>query len=340
MRIPLPPSMRRQFDQLNIIRQIRGTTGIEGNTLSEDRIGEVLDAPRGNGAQPSVSREEKEVLNAHAVLLFIKEAVGRGGSALISEDLIRTLHRLSTDGCGYPDNQPGQYRRRQVTVGDYVPPQHEEIPELMRRFLALINSREAIEGFKAPIRAVLAHFYLISMHPFADGNGRTSRALEAYLLYQAGYNVRGFYSLANYLYRHREEYVQRLQEARFKLNGDLTEFVTFCLYGFTEELKAIQDEILNYIRSILFQDMILEASQSRQINDRCYAILQCLRQAETKTLPEEAFKNKQHFLAKTLYRDLTSKTILRDLRTLQSKEFITIDKGTIMLNLAIMNEFV
>jgi len=332
--------MRTEFDRLNIIRQIKGTTGIEGNTLSEDRISEVLDASRSDSAYSSVSREEKEVLNAHAVLLFIKDTTGHGGSAHVTEDLIRTLHRLSTETCDYPDNQPGHYRQRQVTVGDYVPPEHQEVPDLMRRFLTLINSREAIEGFKAPIRAVLAHFYLISIHPFTEGNGRTSRALEAYMLYKAGYNVRGFYSLANYLYRHREEYIQKLQEARFKLNGDLTEFVTFCLHGFTEELKNIQDEILDYIRLILFQDMILEAHQNRQFNDRCYDILQYLRHAETKALPEEAFKNKQHFLAKSLYRDLTSKTILRDLQKLQAKGLISLDNARIVLNLAIMNEFV
>lgn len=105
---------------------------------------------------------------------------------------------MNTEGCGYPTNEPGSYRGFEVTVGDSYPPDHREVPELMRRFTEFINSRVVVERYGPLVRAVLAHFYLISIHPFGDGNGRTSRALEAYLLCQGGYNVRGFYSLANY----------------------------------------------------------------------------------------------------------------------------------------------
>ena len=339
MKIPLPPSMRPRFDRLNIIRQIKGTTGIEGNTLSEARISAVLEAEDAKDQSVAPSREEKEVLNANQVLSFIRDEVKRENAETITEKLIKTLHQLSTNGCEYDNNRPGYYRQHQVTVGQYEPPDHREIPELMRRFLSLINSRQTIEGFKAPIRAILAHFYLISIHPFGDGNGRTSRALEAYLLYQAGYNVRGFYSLANYLYRHRDEYIEKLQETRFRNNGDVTEFITFCLRGFNEELELIQDEILGFVRSILFQDMILHDYNSRVINTRCFTILEYLRNAEVKELPEEALKTKQHFLAKSLYEGLSVKTVIRDLRTLQSEGYILIRDGTITLNLAIMDAF-
>ncbi len=51
------------------------------------------------------------------------------------------------------------------------------------------------------VRALLAHFFLVTIHPFGDGNGRVSRLVEAAILYEGGYNVYGFYGLSNYFYR-------------------------------------------------------------------------------------------------------------------------------------------
>ena len=64
------------------------------------------------------------------------------------------------------------------------------------------------------IRALLAHFFLVTVHPFGDGNGRVSRVVEAAILYEGGYNVHGFYGLSNYFYRNGDEYKRRLQECR------------------------------------------------------------------------------------------------------------------------------
>ena len=81
----------------------------------------------------------------------------------------------------------------------------------------------------ASSRAIAAHFYLVSIHPFGDGNGRTARAIESFLLYQAGVNAFGFYSLANFYYRERDRYVRELTDARFHHGGELTPFVLFGL---------------------------------------------------------------------------------------------------------------
>ena len=76
----------------------------------------------------------------------------------------------------------------------------------MTEFVEWFNSGVAA-SWDPVVRAVVAHFYLASIHPFGDGNGRTSRAVESFLLYGAGVNARGFFSLANYFYRNRQEYV-------------------------------------------------------------------------------------------------------------------------------------
>jgi Fic family protein len=89
----------------------------------------------------------------------------------------------------------------------------------MAEFFKWFNSGSAAH-WNPVIRAIVAHFYVISIHPFGDGNGRTSRAVESYLLYQAGVNARGYYSLANYYYRNRPEYVSMLDHVRFVSDPD------------------------------------------------------------------------------------------------------------------------
>lgn len=338
LKIPLPPSMREKIDSINIIRQIRGTTGIEGNSLSEDEIKSVL-SDSANRESGAVSVEQQEVINAQGVHHFIVEHVKHNRDGIITEDLIRTIHRITTEGCNYRDNIPGEYRKHPVAVGEFYPPDHHEIPELMRKFVALINSREVIEGYKPLVRAIVAHFYLITIHPFGDGNGRTSRAIEAYILYHGGYNVRGFYSLANYFYKNRAQYIEKLQEARFKHNGDLTEFVAFALRGFVEELQSVQDEILEYVRRVMFRDLYLEKLALGDINGRGVAIVEHLTFYEPEGVPVEAWKNRTYHLSRGLYEGKSLKTLQRDLANLEKQELVVIRNGRLQANLELMNQY-
>lgn len=339
LRIPLPPTMRQKFDELNIRRQIRGTTGIEGNPLTEGEIEKVLDASRTGGGTKegeAASVEKLEVINARRALEYVQEIAADSPPDSVTEDLIRTLHRLNTEGCGYPNNLPGEYRQHAVVAREYRPPDHDQIPRLMREFVEFINAREAIQGYRALIRAILAHFYLISIHPFGDGNGRTARALEAYILYQGGYNVRGFYSLANFHYKHRQDYFTLLQEARFTHQGDLTRFVRFSLEGFVGELALIQDEILDYVRRVMFRDVYFEAARQGELNARSLSLLEHLTFDAREGISVEAFKNRTHYLSAGLYEGRTDKTLLRDLRHLQRSQLIAIEQGRLMANLGLL----
>ncbi len=87
-----------------------------------------------------------------------------------------------------------------------------------------------------------------------DGNGRTARAAESYLLYQAGVNARGFYSLANYYYRNRAEYINHLRRVQSRARDDLTRFVLFALRGLSEELEAVHGDVIDEVRIISFRD--------------------------------------------------------------------------------------
>ena len=310
MKIPLPPRKQQEFNQINMIRQIKGTTGIEGNNLTEDQIRKVIES-----GQAKLDAEV-EAENAHKVQLFIRETVRQMGTdaAYITEDLIKKLHELNTTGIQSMRMIPGRYRQDNVSAGDYTAPDYTDVPRLMREFIEFINSPRVMRGLKPLIRAIIAHFYLITIHPFSDGNGRTSRALEAYILYSSGYNVRGFYSLANYHYRHRDEYIEQLNKARFVDNGNLTPFVKYCMRAFLHELQGVQQSILEYIKLLAFKDFVLEAAKFGEINMRQLNVMQYL--LDGGVLYSEEYRNKKSPLIEHLYSNVTTKTAQRDLKKL------------------------
>ncbi len=102
----------------------------------------------------------------------------------------------------------------------------------------------------------------MGIHPFGDGNGRTSRVIESFLLYKSGVNARGFYSLANYYYQNREEYVDTLDLVRFKSSPDVTPFIRFAVRGLVEELHQVHQEVIREVRMISFKDYARERLQS------------------------------------------------------------------------------
>ena len=114
-----------------------------------------------------------------------------------------------------------------MNVGPYrPPPDGEQVRELMARFVRWFNEGSPT-GWDPVVRAIVAHFYVVSIHPFGDGNGRTARAVESFLLYRAGVNARGYYSLANYYYQHRDQYIHSMNDVQLRGSQDLTGFVVF-----------------------------------------------------------------------------------------------------------------
>ncbi len=259
--VPIPPHLRTRFDRLNILRAVRGTTGIEGCDLTEEEVGRVLDATGGEAILTRArEREEREVRNAGRVLEFVASTLDKNPSQPVTEELICTLHRLTTEGIAYGSNVPGQYRVHGVTAGTYSPPGGDEVPRLMKEFVQWLNGGAA--RWPPIVRAIGAHFYLISIHPFGDGNGRTARAVESILLYQARVNACGFYSLANFYYRRRAEYIAMLDHVRFRSGDDLTPFVLLAARGLVEELESVHREILAEVTLIAFRDFARETLQT------------------------------------------------------------------------------
>lgn len=338
--IPIPPSMQSRLHQLNIMRAVRGTTAIEGTQVSNEEVSAILKSPENvRQLPPSRSRDEQEVRNADHLMRYVEHLLQGAPYTLLTEDLIRGFQRFITDGIDYPNNVPGKYRNHPVHAQDYQAPPPEDVPGLMAEFIDWFNSGRP-SAWDPVIRAIVAHFYVISIHPFADGNGRTSRGVESFLLYQGGINVRGFYSLANYYYQHRTEYVKWLDHVRFSSAPDLTPFVVFALRGLTVELEWVQQALIDEVKVISFRDLAREtlADHGKMGTKTGERLLHFLLEIGTQEVAIKHLREGKHSLA-YLYKGVTAKTLSRDLNLLRELDLVIVQKGKVRANVDRMDMF-
>ena len=333
----LPPDWRDQLGRLNRVRAVHGTTALEGNPLSEEQVAESLD---GTDTERSRTREQAQITNAGIAQDWVRSRFGSRTAPLQLEDILQ-MHRLMTRHSDEKDNVPGRFRRHRVVAGTLAlggvhrgaPP--EDIPQLMEGFVAFVSSARMLREHPL-IRALLGHFFLVTIHPFGDGNGRVSRLVEAAMLYQGGYNVHGFYGLSNYFYRNGDEYKTRLQECRTSQPFRVSPFVNFALKGFAAELGGINNFIKTKLNRLVYRSTMLRAynrragKRRRILNDREYRLLTFLL---TETEPDDPFAekpSKQISLAdlmaspyvRSAYRSVTPRTFRRELIRLADLGFI------------------
>lgn len=339
--IPILPSIKDKLDALNILRAVRGTTGIEGIELTVEEVKQIMESPRKKPVlPPNRSREEQEARNAQRVMIYVVRELTRDPHIPLTEKLICAIHRITTKDIDYLDNIPGKYRTHDVSVGSYSPPSGKDVRKLMREFIQWFNT-DAPLGWDPIIRAIVAHFYVVSIHPFGDGNGRASRGIESFLLYQSGVNARSFYSLANYYYLRRQEYVQFLDHVRFQSNGDLTPFVLFALKGLVSELQQVHSEVLTNVKTIAFRDyareqLALDGKLGLSVGERMSNFLVYLSDGEKVSL--KAIRSGRHPLS-GLYHNLTTKTLSRDINFLKECELIIVEGDELRANLDIMTRY-
>ena len=163
-------------------QHVHHTVAIEGNTLSLVQTRSILETKLAVGGKSVI--EHNEVLGLDAALKYINQTlVDRLSGEIRMQDILEIHKRV----IGYSDPvEAGMFRRTQVFVGDHIPPRADHIELLMERFLAWLNSPDAI--VMHPVRlAALAHYKLVYLHPFVDGNGRTARLLMNLILMQHGF---------------------------------------------------------------------------------------------------------------------------------------------------------
>lgn len=344
----LAPEWKDQLDRLNRVRAVHGTTALEGNPLSEAEVSYQMDLVGQEEGSPSsrLSKEQRQIRNATRAQAWVRNRFAPGTSPLGIGDIL-TMHRMLTVGSDENNNVPGNLRSQSVQVGSsdlggvHIGAPHESLGELMEDFISFVNSRK-LQSEHPVVQALLAHFFLVTIHPFGDGNGRVSRLLEAGILFQRGYNVHGFYGLSNFFYANGDEYKTLLQQTRRTPDHfDATAFVTFGIEGFAQELDGINNFVKTKINRVLYRQMLVSnyntkvSPRRRMLNEREYQLLSYLLD---ETEPIDPFSQNPSLeislndlldsrYVKGAYKNVTQRTFTREIIRLSTWGFIKVGHG-------------
>lgn len=174
---PLPEAVVKNLHEDLILRWTYNSNAIEGNTLTLMETKVVLEGITIGGKS---LREHFEAINHRDAILFVEDLVKT--QQLLTEWDIRNIHQLILKNIDVEN--AGSYRKINVLISGatHTPPEHFLVAGLMSGFISAIDyNLHPVE------RAARIHVDFVGIHPFVDGNGRTSRLLMNLELMKAGF---------------------------------------------------------------------------------------------------------------------------------------------------------
>lgn len=220
----------RQFDSFKIKQALEleytfESNRIEGNTMTLRETDMVIN--EGLTISGKSMREHLEAINHQEAIGFIKDLMNKNNS-LNERDLL-SIHNLILRGI-IPEDA-GRYRKVQVMIqgSSHMSPQPLLVPQEMEEYFTWYEINK--NKLHPVILAAEMHERLVTIHPFIDGNGRTSRLIMNLILMQKGYliaNIKGDYE-------NRMRYYQSLEIAQTKKNKE--DFLLFIAQTQKESLE-------------------------------------------------------------------------------------------------------
>lgn len=177
---PIPKETLKSLKESINLEWTYNSNGIEGNTFTLRETQVVLEGITVGGKS---IKEHLEAINHEQAILFLDELVKEDNP--ITEWNIKNIHQLILKEI---DNEnAGKYRKENVTIkgAAHIPPDYITVPELMEK---LILNYKTWNIYHPIVKATLLHGELVKIHPFIDGNGRTSRLIMNLDLMNSGYN--------------------------------------------------------------------------------------------------------------------------------------------------------
>jgi len=315
---PLVPYWEKKFQEEAIQRTVHYGTHLEGNELSFQEAIKVLEGEK----IVARSRDIQEVINYRKVMKYlerVKEQEGkRAGRAEYTEAILKKIHHLTCSRIIFRKNQ-GQYRRTQVVLKNsqtgeiaFRPPPAIEVPYLIKDFFTWLNSPEAGEVHPV-LRAGIAHYALVAIHPFVEGNGRTARALATLILFLEDYDIKRFFSLEENFDKDSISYFGALIEISNQGPDLIKRDLTAWLEYFTQVLAIELNRIKERVRK-LSVDSKLKKRIGKQValSERQMKLVEYLEENRELTTPE----------VRRVLPMVSDDTILRDLKDLIKKGIV------------------
>lgn len=313
----LPPQTISRLTQSVIVTSTGASNRIEGNRLTDDEVDALY---RNLRIRKFRTRDEQEVAGYLEMLELI---LGSYADMKLSEALILQLHRDMLKYSGKDERQRGNYKfgPNRVEAKDqsgnvvgviFDPTPPHLTPKEMRELVEWLGWAEA-NTFKHPlIRIGNFIFEYLAIHPFQDGNGRTSRLLTNLLLLRQGYLFTALASHERLIEERKADYYLALNRAQSSWKSDSEDIFPWLIY-FLEIIKAQATKALELIQ----QDNVETLLSEKQ--------LALWRWAQTRNAPEFSRKDAVEALK---FPPRTVESIIKKLLDLKRLERIGEGRGT------------
>jgi Fic family protein len=252
------------FDAL--VDEAFNSSVIEGAFSTKKRSREMIknkEAPK--------DKSEQMIFNNYEALEFVLENLEKP----ITEDILLTIYKIVTKNTLDVEDQAEKYRDGAVFVIDpnlvdpiYEGPDYRNVQVMMDSLYDFINGEDDLH----PIcKSAIIHFYLVYIHPFFDGNGRTARCIAYMYLLQKGYDAFKFFSISSLVKGERSKYYKVIKNVEDN-ESDITYFIIFYSNMILQSVTNILDNLKNeavkglVLLGIKKNGIVLSNRQKRAIN--------------------------------------------------------------------------
>ena len=257
VQVPWIPTLQKDAR----VRNTHSSTAIEGNPLTLEQV-RLLEEGQPLPTEPQ--RAKREVLNYLAGLRCIEQKAKK--KTITHEDVLKLHAIIASDVMD--QGQAGRYRDIRVRVGRYLPPAPEMVSGLMAELLEWWNTKSA--QWSPVISSAVIHYQFEAIHPFADGNGRTGRALALWELYRRGFDTHHIFSVDEVYWENRPSYYTALDAVR-KHDEDLTGWLEYTAQALHLTLERVWLRIQHLTAGAGQKKIVLRPKQEqllRMLRDR------------------------------------------------------------------------
>lgn len=302
-------SMKEEAMLTTLTLDVLKSTEIEGEILNKDQVRSSIARKLGIPAQGMVTSSR----NVDGAVEMMLDATQHYASPLTKQRLFGWHASLFPTGySGMYKIEVGKYRTgdMQVVSGamgkekiHYEAPKPDIIESEMENLLHWLNTGGLL--IDPVLKAAIAHFWFITIHPFDDGNGRMARAITDMWLARSDNTSQRFYSMSNQILEEKKTYYDILEKTQ-RSDGDITDWLVWFL--FCLERALINTE--NILESTLAKATFWEQHSQLSLNERQRLMLNKLfdgfegkltssKWAKiTKTSPDTALRDIQDLISK------------------------------------------
>ena len=241
----IKPDIENELIFDSIIEEAWASNIIEGAFTTHKRAQELV-------RRNLTPKDKSELMtkNNHLAMTYILE----NRDLAFDLNLILKIHQIITQGTLDDPEYAGKFRDDEVFIRDktdtviFKPMPTEAIEPCLNNLVTWVNTQSDEDFIHPVVKASIIHFYLVYVHPFFDGNGRTARALFYFYLLKNHYEFFKYFSISALIAKQREKYYKAIKDVE-DYDNDLTYFLLYLADVVTKSINEILDRIVRKYQS-------------------------------------------------------------------------------------------